>query len=456
MDLKENPKEDILMGILKGWNELAVTTACNINCIFCSRKFNPFKSHYSHRKFTDIKAELRLFNPNNTIHVNASVSRLTDGEPFTHPRIWDILKLIREYFPYRGLEKFSDRLYITTNGTYLTKDYLKRLEKLKGVRLIHSINSTDVKDWMKLSNASKKLAEIATNVPRMIGDFNLDYIPSIVALPKIVGFDGIEKTITDLDNCGVKTLRVFLPTYTKYASKKEQEIMQCDKDQLFDLINKLSKKVNMKILIYPQVFEDVTPKLEGYENIKIYPSDKIISINKVRIFSRAHAQRCLLRNRISIVHLKSGEKEKKVIVYSKNIKNVNYIDERINKDCPFVPKDIESATKSYKNILVLHSVTGKKAIRAAFKKSIEWSEKLQDKKFYFQTVYNDFYGGSVMCGGLLMCSDYKKYLQKFIDKKFKPDLVLMSRSSFDLLGRDLLKDSIYEVCEELGVEFKIV
>ena len=456
MDLKENPKEDILMSMLRGLNQLVVTTACNINCIFCSRKFNPFKGSYFHRKFTDIKAELRLFNPNNSIKVNASVSRLTDGEPFTHPRIWDVLNLIREYFPYKGIERFSDRLYITTNGTYLTEDYLKRLEGLKGVRLVHSINSTDVKDWMKLSNASEKLARIATDVPKIIKGFDLDYSPSIVALPKVIGFEGIEKTIRDLDNHDAKTLRVFLPTYTKYASKEEQEILTCDKERLFDLINRLNKELKIKILMYPQIFEDITPRLEGYENVDIHPSDEILSINKVKVFSRTHAQRYLLNNRLSIVHLRSGNKERKVMVYFKNIQNINYIDERVNLDCSFMPKDIETVTKGYKNILVLHSVAGEKAIKASFRKAVEWCEDIQDKKFYFQTVHNDFYQGSVLCGGLLMCSDYKKYLQKFIDENFKPDLVLMSRRSFDLLGRDLLRDSIYDVCEDLGVEFRIL
>ncbi len=74
-----------------------------------------------------------------------------------------------------------------------------------------------------------------------------------------------------------------------------------------------------------------------------------------------------------------------------------------------------------------------KVVKAAFEKAKEWSGVLSKKSFYYQTVYNDFYSGSVRCGGLLMYKYYKKYLKKFIDNNFKPDLVLINRDSFDLL-----------------------
>jgi len=134
--------EDALMGIIMQRNNLVVNTSCNIDCVFCSRKFNPYQTKLFQKDFNLIRAEIGLFTPNKLIHINSAISTLTDGEPFIHPRIWDILALIRSKFPYRGLRNLNDKIKITTNGTLMTGNNLKKLEDLKGIILVHSVNST--------------------------------------------------------------------------------------------------------------------------------------------------------------------------------------------------------------------------------------------------------------------------------------------------------------------------
>lgn len=455
----ETDWEEILLDSFKQKNNIVVTTKCNLNCIFCSRKYNPFQSKQSHVKFNDIRAQMGLLKPNSMIYINSSISRLTDGEPFSHPRIWDILFLLRKMFPFRNTHTIHGKINITTNGTLLTDSALKRLEELKGIIIIHSINSTDLEDYMKLSQTSEKIARIAISIPRRIKNFIISYVPSIVAVPSIVGFEGIEETLRDLNENDVKYTRVFLPTYTKYAPEEAQKMLYCDQDKFYSLIEGLKKELEMKILLYPTKFKDLKPKLEGYERLGINPTDEIMLVDGVKPFSRWHAQSLLLDNdkKSYVVKLKDSTGNiKEVTVPSREIRIDNYINVRINKDMPYLSLAIKNATRDYKKILVVPSQTSENIVKEAFEKIKKEEDFAHDKEFYFQTVYNDFYGGSVICAGLLTCQDYKEYIKKFIDENFKPDLVLISDDAFDVLGRDLLKESIFDVMDELDVRIKRV
>lgn len=76
MTQEEYKIEEALIGLLKNENNLVVTTKCNLNCVFCSRKFNPFTVEGFHYDFNFIKSQIDLFKPNRLITVNASISRV--------------------------------------------------------------------------------------------------------------------------------------------------------------------------------------------------------------------------------------------------------------------------------------------------------------------------------------------------------------------------------------------
>lgn len=457
--LNISPVEEVLISLLRGDNNVVITTKCNLNCVFCSRKFNPFTTECSHKEFNFIKAQINLLKPNRQVLVNNAISRLTDGEPFTHPRIWDILNLIREKFPYKHSTKPDDKIQITTNGTFLTKDNLKRLDDLKGMIIIHSIQTTDEKKWAGLTGATHKLAKIVTNIPNSIKDYNITYIPSIVALPEIVGWDDIEKTIRDLNNEDASAIRMFLPTYTKYSSKQNQDMLKCDKEKLLALVLKLRKELKTKILCYPFYPEDVTPHLIGYEHYGIMPTDTILSINKEKVFSSYHAQKLLVynKNETCTINLEGGGMTKTISIKPQDINIMSYTNMRVNEDVYFLPKTITRAVKDYNKVLVLTSEAGASVVRGAFEKAVGWEPVLRGKEFFFRGVRSRFYGGSVVCAGLLMCSDYGSAVEEFLSSgNVKPDIILVSSKSFDPLGRDLLKKSVYDLSDKLNIPIKKV
>jgi hypothetical protein len=455
-DINEYHIEDALLNIVAGANNLVVTTRCNIGCIFCSRKFNPFRSYSFDKNFEDIKNEINMFRPDRMIRVNTSISRMTDGEPFVHPKIWEIFSYIRNKFPYDPKTGFS-RIQITTNGTLLTDECLRKMNELGGFVIIHSINSTNLNDWLKLHGSIREHAETSTTLPDRVRKFgSIEYYASMVAMPEVTGWNGIENTITDLDRFGCKYLRIFLPTYTKFASEEEQKMLHCDFPTLKKIVAELGKKTSILIQLYPFVHEDLTPKLKLFESIGLSSEDEILEINGIKPFSRSHAQSMLIGGKsLKIIQVLGNDGKKRQII-TDPLKIKYTIGHEINQDFRAMPSEISDAAGEKKKILVLASTIAFELVKKAFSKAKEVEPRLRGKEFYFQKVENDFFGGSVQAGGLLVYDDYKKYAEKFIKENFSPELILVGDASFDIFGRDLLRNSIYELGRELGVPVEIV
>ena len=96
-------------------NILPVTTVCNVRCAFCSHHQNPPEvkaiaiPHLDPELVDDL---LDYLDGSRKIIIGESTSLIMEGEPFTHPRFFEILEAIRRKFPQTLIQ-------ITTNGTML-------------------------------------------------------------------------------------------------------------------------------------------------------------------------------------------------------------------------------------------------------------------------------------------------------------------------------------------------
>lgn len=456
-DINKYYIEDALLNLVAGANNLVVTTKCNVGCIFCSRKFNPFHASVFEKSMEDIKTELKFFRKDRFIRINTSISRVTDGEPFVHPQIWEILSYIRKKFPYKN--NMGPRIQITTNGTLLNDENLKKLNDIDGIVLLHSINNTSIDDWIKLHRGSRELGETSISIPGKIKKFkNIEYFPSIVAMPAVTGWNSIRNSIMNLKNAGCEYLKIFLPTYTKFANEDEQRQLYCDFKELEKFVNEIGKNIGMYIQIRPSVFSDLTPKLMFFEEMGLKPDDEIIEINGVVPFSRTHAQHIILCSR-SLLIIEALEKtgKKKQLIYDPMSDRIRYkIIHELNNDFPCMPYEIADAIGKSKKVLVMTSSIAAELVKKAFIKAKGFDNRLSDIEFHFQPVYNDFFGGNVKAGGLLIYDDYEKYAKKFIEENFRPELIIVGDSSFDIFGRDLLRKSIYELEKATGVNIRML
>src|SRR3989344_4562884 len=118
--------------------QIRTTTLCNMNCPFCSTDAGIF-SRFHKTQFTvelnymlDYLKELaNYFNQDLIAHIDSV------GEPLVYPQLIDLIKGIKK------IKNFKE-ISIVTNGTLLTKEKIKELEKsgLDKINLsIHSLNA---------------------------------------------------------------------------------------------------------------------------------------------------------------------------------------------------------------------------------------------------------------------------------------------------------------------------
>lgn len=76
-------------------NILPITTVCNVRCAFCSHNQNPPEVQaiaIPHLDFDMIADLLDYLDGDRKIIIGESTSLIMEGEPFTHPRFFDVLE----------------------------------------------------------------------------------------------------------------------------------------------------------------------------------------------------------------------------------------------------------------------------------------------------------------------------------------------------------------------------
>ena len=188
---------------------LPITSQCNVKCLFCSHRFNPpgVKTYsFAARSISEIEEDMALVKRLKSITIGESVTTLIEGEPLCHPDFMDIMRLTRRQYP-RAL------IRLTTNGVLLTESTLRQLKELEPVELTLSLNSVTVKGRAALGLSEANL--LLSLLPRLSG-----FVPwhgSVVAMPHRVGIEDLAQTLEDLCTAGARTVRVFVPGFTRLA-----------------------------------------------------------------------------------------------------------------------------------------------------------------------------------------------------------------------------------------------
>lgn len=190
-------------------NILPVTTVCNVRCAFCSHHQNPPEvkaiaiPHLDPELVDDL---LDYLDGSRKIIIGESTSLIMEGEPFTHPRFFEILEAIRRKFPQTLIQ-------ITTNGTMLTETSIVRLKALEPLELVVSLNACHPGARRQLMADGR--ADVACTAPPLLQKHRLRYHGSIVAMPHLTGWQELDDTVHYLARNGARTIRLFQPGYTR-------------------------------------------------------------------------------------------------------------------------------------------------------------------------------------------------------------------------------------------------
>lgn len=457
-------------------NILPLTSTCNVRCIFCSHPQNPSGVQVygiGHRTLDDVARMLEFIDAERKIVIGESVTRIMEGEPFLHPQIKTILRMIRQKFP-------TTLIQITTNGTLLTDDVLELLEECGSIELYISLNSVTERGRERL------MGDTAGQVLRAIPELQrrgIAFHGSIVAMPWVVGYEDIAQTIAFLERYGAETVRIFLPGYTAKAA----EALRFGPELWTDLVNWVKDvqiHTRVPLSVEPSQVRDLRAVVEGVianspaTCAGFLPGDEVLRVGAAVPFSRVDAFRKLTAaSKTEVVVQRSSASLKaendRVQHHAEKLAQEDTLDlqgekltlklekERDSRSGlvfsydfdPDVFTDIRAAIVRGKaqRPLIMTSTLATPVMAVVVDRL---REELDGVSPEMATVENRFFGGSIMAGGLLVVQDFLDQWNALTDHRY--DLVLVPGIFLDPWGTDLTGHSYEELEEVLGVPVEII
>ncbi|MDK2784886.1 MAG: hypothetical protein PWR11_752, partial [Bacillota bacterium] len=237
-------------------NILPLTSACNVRCVFCSHRQNPPGLEVfflPHQSLVAIRERAAFLDRGKKIVIGESVTRILEGEPLLNPELLPILAWLRRRFRQTPIA-------LTTNGTLLTPEVVAELAKVKPLEVTLSLNSASAEGRRLLMGDRRP--EIALAAPRLLARAGIPFSGSIVALPQLVGWEDVERTVRFLAKAGAETVRIFLPGYTHLAPP-ELKFPDDLWDELRRRVASWQKEVSTPLLVEPPGLTDLKAEIRG-------------------------------------------------------------------------------------------------------------------------------------------------------------------------------------------------
>ena len=225
---------------------LPIASVCGADCVFCFNKYNPMDMDLASgfRDLDDIQQAIELLGGNIPIHLGGESNGVVrqEGEPLLHPRIFEILGMIRKKHPHT-------LICIMTNATQLTEKFIWQLLAFRPLSFQISYHSNNQHNWCKILGIRAKKFLIAQNSFPLLQKYGIHCKTTIVAMPNLVGFDDIEGTISYLRQF-TDVINIYSPHYTDAANAKGEEFrhgMSYDPIAMSEFLKKMRPKYNCMI-----------------------------------------------------------------------------------------------------------------------------------------------------------------------------------------------------------------
>ena len=313
---KSNPKENVQledsMGVSKymyeqiagGYdNQLPLSSICDAHCFFCSNEMNPFEIlREKFRPIEDVKKGLTLLNPNtHSIAIgDALPGRISEGEALLHPKIFEILGLIRNFASPNIV------FHVTTNATRLTEEFLQKLTPYKPIKFTISYQSNNEENWCKIFDSPARKFKVAQASFELIHQYGFMVEANMTPMPTMVGYDDIEETIKFLSGWpAFNYLFIFAPGYSKFVPPEIKSALVYDMKEMSEFLTECRKKYGIDILWV----------LDPYKPLGFFP---------YRLMAESYYQG--FKNPLWLVSEAAHERASKIIEgYSPSVPNNHYV-----------------------------------------------------------------------------------------------------------------------------------
>jgi radical SAM protein with 4Fe4S-binding SPASM domain len=135
---------------------IQVTERCNLHCVHC------FNSSNKYGRDIPVKAFKEVIIPR-LKELQVITVTLTGGEPFIHPQIVEIIKLLR---------KADARVAVCTNGTLLTENLIRSLSRIGGIYINVSLDGFSPESHGKFRGDKSSFEKTITAIC-LLGKYNL-------------------------------------------------------------------------------------------------------------------------------------------------------------------------------------------------------------------------------------------------------------------------------------------
>ena len=225
---------------------LPIASVCGADCVFCFNKYNPMDMDLASgfRDLDDIQQAIELLGGDIPIHLGGESNGVVrqEGEPLLHPRIFEILGMIRKKF-------ITTPICVMTNATQLTEKFVLKLLPFSPISFQISYHSNSQHNWCKILGIRAKKFLIAQGSFPILQKYGLDCQATIVAMPNLVGINDIENTIKYLRPF-TPVINIYSPHYTDAANAKSEEFrhnMSYDPIEMSEFLKRMRVKYNSDI-----------------------------------------------------------------------------------------------------------------------------------------------------------------------------------------------------------------
>jgi uncharacterized Fe-S cluster-containing radical SAM superfamily protein len=241
-------------------NQLPISAQCNAHCLFCSNHLNPFPVISGmFREMEDVKLQLAAMSANDDpIRLSDSLpGRISEGEALLHPQLFEILDLIRRKF-------FYSKLCFTTNASMLDEEFIRRLAPYRPIEITISMHSTQPELWAKIFRKTAAEARNAIAAPTLLKRSGIEMLGTIVPLPKVCGWDDVEKTYGHLVEGGAKEIILFWPGHTVRTKEAVKQQLECPLEDFTAWAQRMKQR-------HPSVKQSPLPDMGGPLEVAVGP-----------------------------------------------------------------------------------------------------------------------------------------------------------------------------------------
>ncbi len=455
---------------------------CNLDCKFCYLKGNPpdiaIAKYHDHISDEEMDTLLRYYNPKKNYELFRNVFEVK--EILCHPKVFLYLSKIRR--------KTKKPIFIVTNGTTLNEKNVAALAKLRPIFIVTSLNSRNICLRSRLMKDDR--ARIAIEAPKLLKKYKVPFGVSITPWLQI-NEDDLKRTMIYADRSFASFIRVILPGYTKFVSKKPlfktHELWR----SIVGIIKEMRPQLRTPLFCVPSVYE--VDHLNGCKNqavilgcIRNSPSnlcgvkaeDVIVKINKWKVANRYEAKMLLYaikNDDFCRITVKRGEHLLDMVLKAREHDYPYYKDANTFYEFPFgivmpmgfdhnILKEVISLVKKHKakNVAILASELIAPILKAEIKK-LNLKSRISkgfQAKINVLLVKNHYLGGNMMIGDMLVAEDFIKTIRAANRRhRNKYDLFILSSSSFDLLSNwrmDIKGDSISSIASKTGEQIEFI